>query len=737
MDKNSSTYKILFYKVTNWIEKKFSNTDSKREFTLQGLVYYKWYSMPIVRLLLPFLIGIISESFFDVDLTSAIYMLSTVFVFYLCWIFIKKTSQSYSYSFITGVFLFLFLIVYGNVSVNLKRNILSPNHFNSLLIDTNAKALIKIYEPPTELQNSYRTKAVVVQVFQNKYSYKTSGNLLLYFEKSKAIENIKYGSELLIYFNPQKTDSPKNPFEFNYKKYLENNDIYFSQRLNSNQWLKWSNGNSNLLMNWSYFLKTKIFEVYKKYIPNKTQSGVAAALIFGYREELDKDLVNAYAHTGTLHVLAVSGLHVGIVYTVLTFLLSFMNKKRNLLMLKTVIVIILLWFYAMLTGFSPSVLRAALMFSFISIGIGLNRNINIYNSIAASAFILLVNNPLLVYDVGFQLSYCAVLGIIFLHPKLYQFYQPKYWILDQIWNISCVSIAAQAATCPFSFYYFHQFPNYFLLSNLLIIPLSTLITYLGLILLAVSSIPILAQACGWLLNATIYLTDELVYTIDKIPYSTTNDLVISLPQAILIACLILFSAFIIVYKNKNWIWAVLFTLIMLTFSKSIEDIRHQEQQEVWIYHWPKNTTFSFLNGKESIVISDSSCFNFNKLFDLKIKPHLMNSYIDKIRVMKSNSVIQNKNIKSSNNLYIFNKVYLFRIDTKNIPTISKPIDCVLVSCSPKIFLKEIVNKINCKQIVIDGNNKLWLIKRWKNELKNLSIPVHFTYEEGAYMINAN
>lgn len=717
--------------ITSWYKKTFTKKKTRIKFQLEEAQIYIWHTIPFVRMVLPLIVGILSEKLFKADPCFLGLTVFFLFVFYTIWLITFKLSASYHWRTLTGIFIVIIFVFFGNLSMHTGRNIYLADHYINLT-DTSRKIAVAIVdEPPIEKEKSFRVKASLVQVYDGKNLLNCSGNILLYIEKDDRIKYMKYGNLFSFELKPQKPQGPLNPFEFDYQNYLASNNIYFTQFIKSNTWknLKISKGKPWFEL--SYFLKGIIFDIYRKYMPNRKQSGVAAALIFGYREELDPELVTAYAHTGTLHVLAVSGLHVGIIYAVLRILLSFLKRNRKTQIIQAVLIILFLWFYALLTGFSPSVLRAAFMFTFIVLGDTVRRNINIYNSIAASAFLLLLYNPLFLFDVGFQLSYAAVLGIIYLHPKINQLYTPCFWLDQQIWTLLCVSLAAQAATCPLGFYYFHQFPNYFLISNLLIIPLSTIITYLGLLLLVASFIPSAAAVLGQILDRTIYITDWLVIKIDAIPFSTTNDLVINLSQAVGIAFFILSSVFLFSYKNKRWIWVCVGSILFICLSKSNDIIEQKLQQSAWVYQWNGAAVMSFVYGNTCHIVADSFALSHDKLFNMKIKPHLVQQAINKKVVSAFNSEIQMDYIKAHHNLIVFNGLKILVLNQKAIPQLSLPIDYIVLSQSPNIHLLSLSYLHLTKKLIVDGSNKNWLVKRWKKEAQSLGIAVHFTNSEGA------
>ena len=361
------------------------------------------------------------------------------------------------------------------------------------------------------------------------------------------------GDLLLVYGVPNEVNGPANPGEFNYKNYLVYNRIHHQDYLGED-FVIIGHKPSSLIVRISDRLRTYCAENIETYISDSDARAVILALSLGVKDELDNELVQAFSATGVMHVLAVSGLHVGIIYLLLfnVFRKLGLTKKRYR-WLMAILSILLLWFYALLTGLSPSVLRAVTMFTFVALRRALFRKGNIYNTLAASAFVLLWFNPYLIMSVGFQLSYLAVFGIVYLQPKLYALWSTDVWILDRIWAISCVSIAAQLATGPLSVLYFHQFPTYFLVSNLFIIP-AAFISLLGsLLMMLLSLIPIAARGVGWLLNEFVSLVNRLVFWVSQFPESTINGIHLDILQTWLMYFVIGGIVSYLVYQKKYWL----------------------------------------------------------------------------------------------------------------------------------------------------------------------------------------
>ncbi|HCN83979.1 MAG TPA: competence protein, partial [Sphingobacteriaceae bacterium] len=331
---------------------------------------------------------------------------------------------------------------------------------------------------------------------------------------------------------------PYTPSEFNYKAYLADHGIYHQTFINGDQVRLLDHKKGNAFIDFSFRLREKLVLKFNKYIPGNDAASVASTLILGYRADLSKEILDAYSKTGTMHVLSVSGMHVSIVFIVMAFMLKFMDRSKRLKLIRAALIIILIWFYAIITGYSAAACRAALMLSFVIIGKASQRKQNTYNLLAISAVLLLIYNPFFLFDVGFQLSYLAVIGLVYLYPKLYHLFYVRNWLGDQIWSYLSLSTAAQLATFPLSMYYFHQFPIYFLLSNLFIVLPVTIIMYAGLIFLFIPW-DVLLIPLGWLLNKSINFTNLGLLYIEDLPFANISGIWINTWTYLLIYVLML------------------------------------------------------------------------------------------------------------------------------------------------------------------------------------------------------
>lgn len=317
----------------------------------------------------------------------------------------------------------------------------------------------------------------------SKNSKPISGTVQAYFAKDSLSDRLSYGDILLLENTINSIDKPRNPYQFDFKSYYAHKNIYHQAYFKSGSWTYTGNSESSRFWEITCSIRRLLQKRFETYFENKAIRGVASAIIIGYKEDLDDNWLDAFSKTGTIHVLAVSGLHVGIIYILLSIILGLNRATGSALKIKSFITLLALFGYCLLTGSSPSVCRASIMFGTVLIAKAINRQSNIYNTLALSAFILIVFDPFTFFHVGFQFSYLAVLGIVYYKDIFRSWVPVKTWLGDKIATLLSVSAAAQITTFPLGLYYFHQYPNFFMFSNLIVIPCITIILYAGIFFL--------------------------------------------------------------------------------------------------------------------------------------------------------------------------------------------------------------------------------------------------------------
>lgn len=410
-------------------------------------------------------------------------------------------------------FAWMFVFFGMGVSQSFYHNDLNASNY--LIQDDQASNyLLEIIEPPQEKERSVK----VVGELRQDANRRGVGKVLLYLEKDSAAHELKYGDlvEVNVAFNGIQQN--KNPHEFNYKRYLKIHNIFHQGYVQKERW-KLVGNEGNSIMSHIYSIRQYCERAIDSSSMGDQNKMVAQALLLGQKDRLDKNTLRSYSSAGAMHVLAVSGLHVGIVMLIVGFLIRPIKKLKHGQLMYLLIVLSALWFYAILTGLSPSVLRSAIMFSFVVIGLEMQRSTSIYQSLMVSAFLLMIIDPWVIFQVGFQLSYLAVLGIVYLQPKIYGSWYVSNKILDGVWKITAVSLAAQLATFPLGLYYFHQFPNLFLISNLIVIPLAFVLLVSGIAFLTFSWVPYLSDMILLVFDFLLSVLNKGVEWIEGLPHS--------------------------------------------------------------------------------------------------------------------------------------------------------------------------------------------------------------------------
>jgi competence protein ComEC len=547
---------------------------------------------------------------------------------FLVSIWIHFRLRQYNYRWVFGVTTSLCLFVAGWAIHDYQDELHRENHYSHV---KNAQYVIIVVDAePIEKPSVYKLAGKAIAVVDSTgTSQETSGKLLVYAAKKQISRIPVYGDVLVIPASaivPVKP--PANPDEFNFKQYLALKQVYFQAYLNSSELLFTGENQGIFIFRWVYATQLYMKNVLTSTIGSQNETGVAEALLYGYDKDINDETKQAYSNTGTLHVLAVSGMHVGIIYMILGLVLVPLNKLKKGKLISQLIILLCLWAYSFICGLSPSILRATVMFSFI-IAAGLMKQQSVvYNTLAASVFVLLCFDPNLVVNVGFQLSYLAVLGILIFQPYISSWYTAPNWLMHQIWSVTAVSLAAQLITFPIGLFYFHQFPNCFLLSNMLMIPLTTLILYIGMLLLSVSWFPWLAAVLGKVLYYVIWFTNEVVKWIEQIPYAYVNGIRVNMMQSFLLYLIIVLFTFFLIRNEKIWLKLALRCMLVFSGMVVYTDIGSRTQARMVVYHIPKYNAVQCIVGNHSLLIADSALASDNNKMKFHLQPHTWKSGIE-------------------------------------------------------------------------------------------------------------
>lgn len=547
-------------------------------------------NIPFLRLTIALIIGIIIGNNFTASVQTGLAILVGILIFLIA--LNKKYKYSHSLLFGQAIqFFFIFLGILVFQQFNKKPVLHDKGYFEAVILET-----------PQEKPNSYKSVVQVNAVIISD-SVKPSNELIIaYFAKNENVKNIKAGDIILFENQPQIITNNNNPYEFDYKKYLERKRIYRQVYLPEANWIQ-SDKTSFSLRCQAEQIRERLLNLYRSQAIDETELEILSALTLGYKRDLDPETKRVFSASGASHVLAVSGLHVGIVFWLISILFGFLQKQKTGRILFVIISISLLWFYAFITGLSPSVMRASTMFTIFVAGQNLNRKANIYNSLAASAFLLLLINPNNLFDVGFQLSYAAVFGIVFLQPKLEKLIVVKNKFIRFFWSLITVSIAAQIATFPITTYYFGQFPTYFWITNTFVIPAVMILIPAGILLLFVSKVHFISGLLATILNYMIKATYFLLSFIEQLPFAVF-DVSVNQVQFVFTAATILLVFIYLKSYHFRYVKIILFFILALSISTLLTNINRIRNTELIVYNTAKNPGIHLIHGKKNYIISE-------------------------------------------------------------------------------------------------------------------------------------
>ncbi len=690
---------------------------------------YIWRKMPFIRLIIPMMAGIVLQFYVDIS-TFIILTVAGFSIILLALFIISAFTIKYKIRWVQGIAVYLLFLCLGAFLV-VAKDIKNNDQWVGNTQTDSATFLVTLQEPLIEKAKSYKAE-VTIDAIQLLGSWKTvSGRLLLYISKDSLKPNLQYGSQLLFKKQLQEIKNSGNPGNFDYSQYNAFKDIYHQVFLKTDDYIIAATTNKNLFQEWLFNVRSKVIATLQQHIHEDRESGVAEALLIGYRDDLDKDLVQAYSNTGVVHIIAISGLHLGMIYGALVLLLQPFRKTKWVRIAKPMIILTVLWIFSLLAGGVPSILRSAVMFTFIVMGEAFDRKSSIYNTLASSAFVLLVINPYYLWDIGFQLSYIAVLSIVTFSAPVYNLIYLTNKALDFIWRLSSVTLSAQILTLPIIFYSFHQFPNYFLITNCIIVPLSSIALFAELGILIFSFFPALAALVGKCTEFFIWIMNEFIVVVDRFPFAVSDGIQNSIAETILLYIVIVGLSYFFMMKYKPALLISLIAISLFTAVSSIENYNRKKQSEIVVYNIPKLQGIDFIAGKQYAFLGDSILLEDGYARNFHLKPARTlyrteeSNYLEALYISKPFVQYFGKKI------VLIDKPYSFKSPMK----IS--VDMIVISHNPKVNIADLANTFDCAQYVFDGSNSMWKINRWKRACDSLHLRQYSTTDNGAYILKIN
>ena len=530
-----------------------------------------WSRLPFLKLLFPFILGLLIADRFGMEFGHGFTFLVLCLMLGLLLCFNKQMRLNRSM-----VLHLLFSVIAYEITLN---QILLDQAYQTA---AEKRRFIVEIEEVLKSNSYYHRYRVSLRAEEQEGEWMDRSAQILLKQKRQLDPPFQPQDLLLVLGEVNPILSPVNPTQFDYANYLKYQHVH--HQMGADTAMRINNAYS--INRFAYQLREKvIFSFQNSHLSSRNQA-ILTALILGDKSALDVETKSAFSGAGAMHVLAVSGLHLGIVFLLFSNLFKLFRLKDSN-PLKTILMLTVIWSFAVLSGMSDSVLRSALMFSLMIIGRSLNRSASGLNAVAASALILLLLDPLRLFQVGFQLSYAAVFGILLIYPPLSKLLDLQHKMWNKVVDLLLISTAAQLATLPFTLAYFHQFPNFFLLTNLFVIPLAFLLVGLGLLFVIALFIDQSAFGLDHILQQLLDFTAYLIEMVSNAKYATTEQIWFHPISICLIACMILLMIrYLHSFKSKNLLF-LLSLFLLLCISEGANLLHTSSKKEVLIYaHHP-------------------------------------------------------------------------------------------------------------------------------------------------------
>ena len=689
-----------------------------------------WKTSPFCRIIIPMMIGIILQWYLQFPVSVMTISIGCFLAAFILFYFLP-VELKFRLQFLQGILLMLIVLCFA-MFIAWQKDMRHHQNWYGHFYNDSSLLVLRINEPVTEKSKSYKSEADVETVINNSNAVSTEGKLFVYFSKDSCVALLHYGDKILIKANLQRIKNSGNPGGFNYERYGAFQQTFYTVYLKANDWVLLRDKNTNPVKQFIFSIQSYIIHILQKNIyGDKNVLGIAEALLIGYKEDLDKDLVQAYSNAGVVHIIAISGLHLGLIYVMLVWIFNFIPLIKKQKLLKVILILGCLWLFSLLTGASASVLRSAVMFTCIMIGKNYFKQTSIYNSLAASAFILLCYDPYFLWDVGFQLSYLAIIGIVFLQKPIGNLlYFKKKW-LNKIWDMLAVTFAAQLITFPICIFYFHQFPNLFFITNLIAVPLSTIILFAEIFLIAFSWVPFVGVFIGKITAWLVWLMNFIIQTCNNAPYSLMDNIYANLFTTWLLYFFVISVCAWLINKHKNYFRFAMISLFGFTALQAYSKITIKKQKKIIIYNVPKYEAIDFIYQDKYFFHGDSSMLSDGLLRNFHLKPARIALQANVFKAELQG--LYHKNMEwqfYGKKMIIIDSAIHFMPERNKLKT-----DILLISKNPHIKITDLIEALQPTIVVFDASNSLWKIAGWKKECEGLALPCFSIPDDGAFILD--
>jgi competence protein ComEC len=687
---------------------------------------FAFIRIPFLPLVAAFAAGIAAQNYFSFSLTDIAIVAGCVFALYLAILPLPRHLQ-FQLRYVRGGLLLLLLALLG--CCRFYNNDVANNKLFIGNLPQSQAYLVNIKEPLSPKPKSWKTVASIEKILENGKWQSARGTVFLYIRKDSLLPNIQSGNQLIFTKPLQPIRNMGNPGEFDYAAYCHRNGIYYQLFLNKEDFALLPERRIGFLQKSLNATRKWIIEKIDENITSHEEASVAKALLIGYRGDMDKDTLQSFVNAGVVHIIAMGGMHLIMLAGLFIWLLAPIKRFRNGNSIHALLIIAVIWLFAFIAGAIPSVVRAAIMLSVYSFAGVLGRKYLVYNALAFSALILLAINPYTLWDAGFLLSYSAVLSIAFFYKMIFAKIKVQNKILKYFWGIIVMTASVQILSLPFMLILFHQFPVWSLLANVIAVPLSFVILYATVIMILLSPIPFLSSFVGKFTTAVIWLLDQIIRFVNRLPLRIIDGVSITTMQAGLLLAAIIAIYFFIKTKEKI---AMLITAACLLCFVAIGVSQHfktTNQEEIIVYNIPRHTVIDFVKGTSCVSFSDTVFNSASDEYRNTLKPAR-----DFFQVNMQNNLPE---LKTAFPKFQLNKKTIFLLSNKTINSLNftDKIDAFILSNGVYIGFPQMKTHFPNAVYVFDNTNKFWKIAQWKKSCDSLHLRYHSIQEQGAFVLD--
>lgn len=594
----------------------------------------------IIRFTIFFISGIFFKDYFKITVTSDfIYNYLIFYIFFLIFY-----PRKYFSSILSGLIVSFFIFLLGSYY----KNIDDDKHEKDLKTLENTKKYCCI-SMQTKLLGEYNKCIFVLKTVKNGDKWEEINDFIkvqIFFKDIDEMHSYKinYGDIFLISGNLQSISSPKNPFEFNLKKYLQKEYIYFKDCvfLSNCKFIK-----NKPLNRFLAFIENCRFSLNKKLFKNIPQDdnirGILFAMFLGDKSKLTSQIQEAYQKTGIGHILAISGLHCALVFSIIIIFLSLFLQAAKFDIFKKIIALIFIFYYAAITGMNPPVLRATLAIAFITLLDFFNNKIPPIIILFNSALLLIILSPNIFYSASFQMSYSCVLGILLFYKKFYNIYKLpkkikvsffqkiKIKLFKVVRDTFIITFSTKLMLTPLIIYYFHSFILFNFLINLIVIIIFTpMILILGFLVIFFSFFNSLSQILSSVLSFVVENMNKIVILFSKIPYISYTNIVWDLYDIFLFYSIVCLFYLAIKYKKSIFVYVMITIGYLWVFKMFNDDLTLINQDFCIEYDVKPFTAKAHIRGNKCLLQHNIPEYKINSIMRYKIRPSLINYKIDDI-----------------------------------------------------------------------------------------------------------